>query len=343
MDVIKSLKCRLDTLHIDLFLFYAFHKVPVRCCVLLFISATSTLLLYIFFPTTVTPVFFSTIATSLAAILAITFSISLIAVQIISDKYTPYVLRYFKKDLLINLTLISFLTTIVLSVLFLLFPNVPQSGYVIWFAFLFCCLILILYFYRMLEIIDPIKLAHSLNSEGIDSVKKKNFNEFIKIIDSLSDIAIKEVRRNESSICNTYINQLFKLFEVHFRKYKNELQSEDAGIKTSRILNLWHILDRHSKIFKAVISEDEVEIAMNMVSRHQSLIEMIRRESSSKSLLEYMLNNIRQLQFSVDFQKQRDVIVISKGRVISTSAYKYQLLEQKLDELESLVNKYMNN
>lgn len=208
----------------------------------------------------------STIATCLAAILAIVFSISLLAVQIVSDKYTPRVLEYFKKNSLTKLTLFSFLSTIVFCILFLGISDCNQSVYAIGFAlFLVCCCVFVKYFYGMLRIINPIELANLLRNECLKNVKKQNKEGTENVIDSLGDIAIKTIQRNEETITKKYIQTLYDVFDEFLKlkemdpeKYKpivNSYYSRD--VDRNNILGC--VLDQFFRIYKeAIFRKDDV-------------------------------------------------------------------------------------
>ena len=202
----------------------------------------------------------STIATCLAAILAIVFSISLLAVQIVSDKYTPRVLEYFKKNRLTKLTLFSFLLTIVFCILFLGISDCNQSVYTIGFAlFLVCCCVFVEYFYEMLRIINPIELANLLRNECLKNVKKQDKEGTENVIDSLGDIAIKTIQRNEETVTKKYIQTLYDVFDEFLKlkemdpeKYEpivNSYYSRDAD----RNNILGYVLDQFFRIYKEAV------------------------------------------------------------------------------------------
>ena len=208
----------------------------------------------------------STIATCLAAILAIVFSISLLAVQIVSDKYTPRVLEYFKKNRLTKLTLFSFLLTIVFCIFFLGISDCNQSVYAIGFAlFLVCCCVFVEYFYEMLRIINPIELANLLRNECLKNVKKQDKEGTENVIDSLGDIAIKTIQRNEETVTKKYIQTLYDVFDEFLKlkemdpeKYEpivNSYYSRD--VDRNNILGC--VLDQFFRIYKeAIFRKDDV-------------------------------------------------------------------------------------
>nr|QNO47494.1 hypothetical protein MJFALNKJ_00027 [Methanosarcinales archaeon ANME-2c ERB4] len=243
----------------------------------------------------------STIATCLAAILAIVFSISLLAVQIVSDKYTPRVLEYFKKNRLTKLTLFSFLLTIVFCILFLGIHDCDQSVYVIGFAlFLVCCCVFVKYFYGILRIINPIELANLLRNECLKNVKKQNKEETENVIDSLGDIAIKTIQRNEETVTKKYIQTLYDVFD-EFLKLKEMDPEKYAPIVNSyygrdvdRNNILGCVLDQFFRIYKEAIFRKDDVITKDISDK----IFLILRECLTEANNDVLVDQIIEAEYS---------------------------------------------
>ena len=243
----------------------------------------------------------STIATCLAAILAIVFSISLLSVQIVSDKYTPRVLEYFKKNRHTKLTLFSFLLTIVFCILFLGISDCNQSVYAIGFAlFLVCCCVFVKYFYEMLRIINPIELANLLRNESLKNVKKQNKEGTENAIDSLGDIAIKTIQRNEETVTKKYIQTLYDVFDG-FLKLKEMDPDKYAPITNSyysrdadRNNILCYVLDQFFRIYKEAVFRNDGAITKDISDK----LFLILHECLTKTNNDLLVDQIIEAEYS---------------------------------------------
>src|SRR3990172_1195509 len=118
--------------------------------------------------------FLETIAQVDAGILAIIFSVSVLAVEITSDKYSTRLLGNFAFSRATILTFVSLTLPILISVIAIGIQSIPmyQLGFLIMvFLFLFSFAILPYYFLSTLWLLDPRNLAALLRDEGIDAHK----------------------------------------------------------------------------------------------------------------------------------------------------------------------------
>ena len=146
----------------------------------------------------VSPIAFGAIATSSAAILAIVFSISILTIQIVVDKYNSTVLDYFMQNRLTQITLVLFLVSIVLSIVIAGMSNCSKIICTIAFAlFLLCLYVFYQYFTMMLNIVDPQRLGKLLKTESISQINSDKLKELQETVASMGEIAIKSLQRKE--------------------------------------------------------------------------------------------------------------------------------------------------
>ncbi len=167
------------------------------------------------------------IAGALSAILAIVFSLTVISIQSISEKYTPYIIEKYRTNKQTRLTLYAFVLVIVSSLSLLLIKELMPAPTVI-FIFLFllfgvflCFALLIKYFDFIFDIINPIKLASILSNESIDYIKNgKEKDKLEEIIITMGDISIKSLQRQEENIASHYISELYGIFLTSISEIK---------------------------------------------------------------------------------------------------------------------------
>ncbi len=184
------------------------------------------------------------IAGALSAILAIVFSLTIISIQSISEKYTPYVIEKYRTNKQTRLTLYAFVSVIVVSLLLLLVKELMPAPTVIFiFLFLFfgvfiCFALLIEYFDFIFDIINPIKLASILSNESIDYIKNgKKKDELEETIITMGDISIKSLQRQEENIARHYISELYGIFSTSISEFKKLDSLHIILISFQRILD----------------------------------------------------------------------------------------------------------
>jgi len=184
------------------------------------------------------------IAGSLSAILAIVFSLTVISIQSISEKYTPYIIEKYRTNKQTRLTLYAFVSVIVASLSLLLIKELMPAPTVIFiFLFLFfgviiCFALLITYFDFIFDIINPIKLASILSNESIDYIKNSKEKEKLEeIIITMGDISIKSLQRHEENIAHHYISELYGIFLTSISEIKKLDCLHIILVSFSRILD----------------------------------------------------------------------------------------------------------
>ena len=159
------------------------------------------------------------IAGALSAILAIVFSLTVISIQSISEKYTPYIIEKYRTNKQTRLTLYAFVSVIVVSLSLLLTKELMPAPTVIFivlflfFGVILCFALLITYFDFIFDIINPIKLASILSKESIDYIENgKEKDKLEETVITMGDISIKSLQRQEENIASHYISELHGIF-----------------------------------------------------------------------------------------------------------------------------------
>jgi len=130
--------------------------------------------------------FFTTIGASILGVLAITFSLSLFALQQAADKYTPNVLTVFLKD---KTNLSIFWSIAVISIIFFIMAILPLSEYLLlelvvgFILLIFTFFLIRIQYFHIIKVINPtyqIILQHNDAIKALDKVDKW-LNLMIKI------------------------------------------------------------------------------------------------------------------------------------------------------------------
>lgn len=155
---------------------------------------------------------------ALSAILAIVFSLTIISIESVSEKYTPYIIEKYRKNKQTRYTLYAFILVIVASLFLLLIKELLIAYIVLFylvlivFGFVTCFILLINYFYFIFDIINPIKLASILAEEVVSNIKDGRKEEVVPIITAMGDISIRSLQRHEEDTASHYISELYDIF-----------------------------------------------------------------------------------------------------------------------------------
>lgn len=165
------------------------------------------------------------IAGSLSAILAIVFSLTIIGIESISEKYTPRILDIFLKNNQTKYTLYTFILVIVVSLLIFLVKGLIAAPLLLIylmllvFGFVLCFIQLIRFFHFVFDIINPIKFASMLTQEIKDYIKNGRMGDAESIITVMGDITIKSLLKHDEDIAINYIREL-KVFSESIDEIK---------------------------------------------------------------------------------------------------------------------------
>ncbi len=131
----------------------------------------------------------SSIIQSLASILAIVISITLVAVQLSAQTYSPQVIKIFKKKPYFKIVIITHLITIILSIFVLslfrkiiLFPrlNLFIMGLIVLMS-TFSFIYLVIYTFKIINILEPVNIAKEILKEkdfdALEELFQKMINE----------------------------------------------------------------------------------------------------------------------------------------------------------------------
>ena len=114
--------------------------------------------------------FFSTIATSLAAILAIIFSISLVTIQHAASKYSPSILEYYKQDKPIIATYLIFIVGIAFAILSLSMGWDFRAVIISFILLIFCLFLVLFQFWRLTDMVNPVELIKKIRDKAIKNI-----------------------------------------------------------------------------------------------------------------------------------------------------------------------------
>lgn len=234
--------------------------------------------------------FLATVAQVLAGILAIVFSVSVLAVDIAADKYTPRLFSYFTGSWATRLSFFSILALIILSVVAMGVQDIPMSQWrylSMTGLFAFCLLTLPYYFYQTLQLLDPRNLAERIRNEGLRSLKRQNQQKTLDAITSLGDIAIKALGRGEDEITKRYLDALQEIEHDLIRSNSALLSSNKKDVASA----LWGfgirspIFDQYYRVFKAAVAIRNEEITSHVVGYLTDAISKITAQNHNTESL----------------------------------------------------------
>ena len=96
--------------------------------------------------------------------------------------------------------------------------------YMLNFVLLFMGIVLFgIYYFKMIDIINPFKIVYVLEKEFIRSINHQNTKEAKEILESLSDVVIKSIDRNDAALATKYSQQLIGIYY--------EIQKAEVSVK----------------------------------------------------------------------------------------------------------------
>jgi len=213
------------------------------------------------------------LATILASLLAISFSISLVTVQIVSNIYTSRILDVYKKNPIVIATISIFLGSIIGLLLLSTIPAPSKTLCAICFGWFFlCCILLLIFFFEVLSIIDSLKLAKILEGSGKTAILAKKFEEAELEISCIGDIILKTIDRNEEETSKKYLEVLSKYIETYSSLPDDPQQSSsnNRNQKTKTdVLN--SIFSEYFRIYRTTVKKDNLKIRDDLLEQIDSI------------------------------------------------------------------------
>lgn len=247
----------------------------------------------------------ATMGQILAGILAIVFSVSALAVTIVSDRYTPRLFVEFKRDP-VTLATFGFNAIAILIVIAAIGSSLPMCQWGFWFALLLLFTSLIFmgfYLINTISYLDPTNLAVKIQEEGLAAIKEENVTRVKEKTSALGDIAFKAFSRGEEQYCQKYLeaiqaiqlklsvqndpniefvlevssttlDQYYRLFQVALRQGRQGFVEQIAEFLSQNIDALTQ-QDTNSPAFEALMTYYEKFISDVIASRNPARFELL--------------------------------------------------------------------
>jgi len=312
--------------------------------------------------------FLGAIATSLSTMLVIIFSISLIAIQHASEKYTPRVLNYYVKNKRISFVFIIFIVGILFSIFSIGCPL--KYSQEISFIFLIVSLLLAYYnFIKVSEFINPLKLLDQLTEEVIINAKKVEnkkegidfFQNYIK--DPISDISSICLKSDENigDICIKKLKHIAKNVNLEWDKHFVMAELKEIGKKCARtqtkqklaveaIISLLELAKENLQIIKEIsgvlylISDPIIwsrEIFKEIVlSRNLNEIDSIDIRWIYNFIYLYIEEAIKDLNSELEAKERHIYDALDLFDFIFEESLKIPKLKKKYSDITSLYKEY---
>ena len=238
--------------------------------------------------------FLGTMAQVLAGILAIVFSVSVLTVEIASDKYTPRLFTLFIMSTATRLSLVSLLVCVLLSVIAI---GVQASPMFQWeflamtWLFAFCLLTLPYYFQQTLQLLDPRNLAERIKGDGLRALRKKDEQMVGGALTSLGDVAVKAFGRGEDEAVKRYLDALQEMQQALVAPGSILLSGKDRDVKSA--LFAFGIpspaVDQCYRIFKVAIVRKNEEFTLYIAKLIAEAIITLIDQGGSREILKGVL------------------------------------------------------
>jgi hypothetical protein len=246
--------------------------------------------------------FLGTMAQVLAGILAIVFSVSVLAVEIASDRYTPRLFSYFKDDPVTWRALASLLACTLLSVVPIGIQAIPmyQWGFLAMsWLFVFCLLTMVDYFRQTLWLLDPRNLARRIRDEGLQALKKQDEQKVLDAITQLGDVAIKAFKRGEDEITKKYLDNLQEIQKDLISPDLISIlipSSEDKDIISAyfRYEIRSPVVEQYYRVFKIAAEDRNKEITLYIAGLLYEIVVILIEQDGNKEILKGILQQYRE-------------------------------------------------
>jgi hypothetical protein len=231
--------------------------------------------------------FLATIAQVSASILAIVFSVSILAIEIVSDRYSTRLYSYFIKDKATIITFFSHLICISISLIAIgdnTFPMFQWGFLAMILLFMFCIFTLSVYFIQTLSLLNPKNLADRIKNEAVNRIVKCDWDSAQEDITSLGDITLKAFKRDEEDVTRKC---LVLLHEILRGLFNNDKSSNNAFDKKSIELPQQFsciqipIIAQYYRIYKIAIDDKNYEITQMVAHFLSGAIVMILKTDNS--------------------------------------------------------------
>jgi len=253
--------------------------------------------------------FLGTIAQVAASILAIVFSVSVLAVEIVSDRYSPRLFSYFVGSKATIVTFFSYLICILISAI-AIGVNYPmfQWGFMVMGLLLIVCLIALPYYFtQTLSLLDPKRLASRIQHEAFSGIRKRDWGKMLNAITSLGDITLKAFKRNEEDITGVCLTLLH---EVHIDLYDTDPQSAGPNNQKPIVLPPQFssiqspVIVQYFRIYKAAAEAKSFEITQLVAHLLSEAIFLIIKGNNS----DYIRNALHQSDEFIKISPETDDI-----------------------------------
>ncbi len=270
--------------------------------------------------------FLSTIAGVLAGILAIVFSISVLAVEIYSDRYTPRAFSYIQGNWIARIAFVTSLICILIAVVSLGIQTIPMyhvefllmSG-----LFVFCLMVMAVFSINTLSLLNPGNLADKIYEDAIKFAKKSDPKSFREIIVLLGDISLKAFERGEDQVSIEYLNGLQKLQIVitkdlvlkYFHGWEHEVALFDKGCISP-------IVEQLNRVYKKAVNAKDEEITRHISGLLSEIIESLiiqELEFHYQKLNNQILNIQEPVTENEIIQKIKGILVYQYPELVKTA------------------------
>jgi hypothetical protein len=257
--------------------------------------------------------FLATVAQVLAGMLAIVFSVSVLAIEITSDRYSPCLFSYFIGNPATWLTLVSHLVCILLSVIAIGVQEIPmfQLGFLamVW-LFVLCLMTLPYYFEQTLHLLDPRNLARQIGDDGLHALKKQDKQKASEAITSLGDVAVKAFGRGEDNITKRYLDALEEMQRALVGPDTILLLEEVQDVAPATMFGFGipsPVVDQYLRIFKAAVEKNSQDLSLSVANCLGEAVISITQMNQDGSM-EILRGVLHQYQEFVEIAiKNRDI------------------------------------
>lgn len=240
--------------------------------------------------------FLGTVAQVLAGILAIVFSISVLAIEIYADKYTTKIFSLLSRDKITWLTLGFLLFSILVFVIAMGVDNIPmcQWGFLATnFIFAFCLLMTFDYLRWVFRLLDPYYLVERFKSRSLEAVRVEDNTLALENVGLLGDLALDMLKQEKYEIARKCLIALVEIY----RDSPSPKTHNPVEEMTARILSVsGDIQKRFYEIFNLAIDRCDTFFAQYIITK---LIEMLEDSKDQTQKSKFVLETLARVNETV--------------------------------------------
>jgi len=304
--------------------------------------------------------YFNTLTTLFGSLFVLIFSISLIALQISSDKFSSLIVIRYLKDKAVSASMISFIFSLLFCLSSYFYSNIFMEEVALLLIFLGLILI-VSQFYLVSKYIDPVSICKDILVEIGETKERDEFSDTNKIekFIEMYNLMVSSDEREAREIIKLLVEYRRKINIPRVKELVNNYLAV-AGIefakegKNSSLDSIDAILDLTEKEINYLIEQNEVYVIESSIMQSRGILQEILKKENG---LDINRINLVQTQIYLLYErlfkkKNKNLDSINKKQVgpfleeFSFGLMKVEKIEQRKEHIERIFqqnNRFMES